>query len=52
MAIELEGKTIETTPTGYLVDIADWSEELAKTYRRRRGCRVNRKALGFDELFA
>jgi len=30
MAIELNGKTIETTPTGYLVDIADWGEDLAK----------------------
>lgn len=30
MAIEFNGKTIETTPTGYLVNIEDWSEDLAK----------------------
>lgn len=29
MAITFEGKEIETTPTGYLVDINDWSEGLA-----------------------
>ena len=30
MAIEFNGKTIETTATGYLVDLDDWSEDLAK----------------------
>lgn len=30
MAITIDGKEIETTANGYLVDIADWSEELAK----------------------
>ncbi len=30
MAIEFNGKTIETTPTGYLVNQDDWSEDLAK----------------------
>ena len=30
MALEFEGRTIETTGTGYLVDHADWSEDLAK----------------------
>ncbi len=29
MAIEFEGNTIDTTATGYLTDIADWSEGLA-----------------------
>jgi len=29
MAIEFEGKTIETTETGFLVDLNDWSEGLA-----------------------
>lgn len=29
MAIEVNGKTIETTPSGYLQDLADWSEEIA-----------------------
>lgn len=30
MAIEFEGKTIETNPQGYLVDQEDWSEGLAE----------------------
>lgn len=30
MAIEFEGKTIETNPQGYLLNQDDWSEELAK----------------------
>lgn len=30
MAIEFEGKTIETNDAGYLLDIDDWSEGLAE----------------------
>ena len=30
MSIDFNGKTIETTATGYLVNQDDWSEELAK----------------------
>lgn len=30
MGIEFEGKTIETTDTGYLVNVEDWSEGLAQ----------------------
>ncbi|MCB1866748.1 MAG: TusE/DsrC/DsvC family sulfur relay protein [Chromatiales bacterium] len=30
MSIEINGKTIETTATGYLVNAEDWSEDLAK----------------------
>jgi tRNA 2-thiouridine synthesizing protein E len=30
MAIEFNGKTIETTPTGFLANLDDWSEDLAK----------------------
>lgn len=30
MAYEVNGKTIETTETGYLVDLNDWDEEAAK----------------------
>lgn len=30
MAIEFEGKTIETNPMGYLVNQGDWSEALAE----------------------
>ena len=31
MTIEFEGKSIETTDNGYLVNIDDWSEGLAET---------------------
>lgn len=30
MAFELDGKTIETTDSGYLVNHDDWSEDLAR----------------------
>ena len=30
MSIEFEGKTVETTPNGYLVSAEDWSEALAE----------------------
>ena len=30
MSIEFDGKTIETTPNGYLVNADDWSEGLAE----------------------
>lgn len=30
MALELDGKTIETTDSGYLVNHDDWSEDLAR----------------------
>ncbi len=30
MALEFEGKTIETTPNGYLVNVEDWSKELGE----------------------
>ena len=30
MAIEFQGKSIEATDNGYLVNIDDWSEDLAK----------------------
>jgi tRNA 2-thiouridine synthesizing protein E len=29
MAIEVNSKTIETTPSGYLQDLGDWSEDVA-----------------------
>jgi dissimilatory sulfite reductase related protein len=35
MNIELNGKTIETDAQGYLVNLADWSEELAEHLAQR-----------------
>lgn len=43
MAIELNGKSIETTPTGYLADIADWSEDLAKLIAVEEGVELTEK---------
>ena len=43
MAIELNGKTIETTPNGYLVDVNDWSEELAKHIAEEEGVELTEK---------
>lgn len=35
MQLEIGGKTIETDPEGYLVDLGDWSEELAVLLAQR-----------------
>jgi len=37
MAFEINGKTIETTETGYLVDLNDWNEEVAAEIARIDG---------------
>jgi len=37
MAIEVNGKTIETTASGYLVDPADWNEDVARELARIEG---------------
>lgn len=43
MAIEFDGKSIETTPTGYLVNIEDWSEGLAKQIADEEGVELTEK---------
>ena len=43
MAIELNGKTIETTPNGYLLDVNDWSEELAEHIAEEEGVELTEK---------
>jgi tRNA 2-thiouridine synthesizing protein E len=30
MTLEVDGKTIETTPTGFLVNVEDWNENIGK----------------------
>ena len=30
MKVEVDGKAIETTPTGFLVNVADWNERIAQ----------------------
>lgn len=37
MAIELDGKTIETTESGFLIDVDDWSEGLAVVIAAEEG---------------
>lgn len=43
MAIEFEGKTIETTPTGFLVNLDDWSEDLAKVMAESESIQLTEK---------
>jgi tRNA 2-thiouridine synthesizing protein E len=43
MTIEFGGKTIETTPNGYLVNIEDWSEDLAKHIADDEGVELTEK---------
>ncbi len=37
MAIEFDGRTIATTPNGYLVNRDDWSEEVARHVAKLEG---------------
>jgi len=43
MALEFNGKTIETTPTGYLVNPEDWSKELAEHIAEEEGVALTQK---------
>ncbi|MCY4421186.1 MAG: TusE/DsrC/DsvC family sulfur relay protein [Gammaproteobacteria bacterium] len=37
MAININGKEVETTDTGFLVDIEDWSEDVARAMAQQDG---------------
>jgi len=43
MAIEVNGKTIETTDNGYLVDVNDWNEDVAKALAAEEGIELTRE---------
>ncbi len=43
MALEVGGKTIETTPTGYLVNLEDWTEEIAEIIAKEEGIELTEK---------
>ena len=43
MAIEFEGKTIEMTDSGYLVNAEDWSEALAGQLAQKEGITLTEK---------
>jgi len=43
MAIEVNGKSIETTPHGYLENVADWNEDIAKVLAEGEGIELTDK---------
>lgn len=43
MAISFDGKEIETTPNGYLVDFKDWSEALAEHVANNEGLELTQE---------
>lgn len=43
MSLEFNGKTIETTATGYLVNHEDWSEDLAKFMAEQEGVELTER---------
>ncbi|MDJ0957116.1 MAG: TusE/DsrC/DsvC family sulfur relay protein [Arenicellales bacterium] len=43
MAIEFEGKSIETTESGFLVNMEDWSESLAQEMARAQDIELSDK---------
>ncbi len=43
MAIEVNGKTIETTPTGFLAELSDWDEDVAKALADIEGIELTEK---------
>ena len=43
MAIEFNGKTIETTATGFLVNAEDWSEDLASVMAEKESIKLTDK---------
>jgi len=44
MAYELNGATIETNANGYLVNLDDWNEDLAKVIAAAEGIELSEKA--------
>lgn len=43
MAYEVGGKTIETTETGFLVNVEDWTEEVAKLIAADEGIELTQR---------
>jgi len=43
MAIEVNGKSIETTQSGYLVNVTDWDEDVAKVLAEGEGIELTDK---------
>ena len=43
MKVELDGKEIETTDTGFLIKIEDWNEDIAKVIAQQEGIELTEK---------
>ncbi|WP_455221540.1 TusE/DsrC/DsvC family sulfur relay protein [Kaarinaea lacus] len=43
MAIEVNGKTIETDANGYLTNVEDWNEDVAKAMAENEGISLSEK---------
>ena len=43
MAIEIDGKSIETNPAGYLINHEDWSKEVAEIIAKEEGVELSEK---------
>jgi len=43
MAIEVNGKTIETTESGFLVELNDWNEDVARAIAEAEGIELTDK---------
>jgi len=43
MAIEVNGKTIETDANGYLTNVEDWNEDVAKVIAEHEGVELTEK---------
>ena len=50
MNYEFDGRLIEATDAGYLVDPDEWSRELAESYRSARAHRTDPASLGSDRV--
>ena len=50
--ITVKGKQIETDAFGYLLNIADWNEDVAKHIAQLEGVELTRSSLGSDLLCA
>jgi len=43
MALEIDGKTIETTDNGYLLNLTDWNEDIARKIAEEDGLELTQK---------
>lgn len=43
MSLEVDGKTIETNPNGYLVELSDWNETVAQAIAAKEGVEMTQR---------